>query len=97
MKIKTAKAAILAQSKEPLVVDQIWKEPEAASFLSENGVDCKSVAIFPYLEPDGKKGALYLVNPSSVGGDPANVLLIQPFLNLIPVSYLHFSTQLAAT
>ena len=65
-----------------------------ASQLEESGVDCQSLAVFPFLEPDGKKGALYLVN-SGIFKDKShsNVLLVQPFLNLIPVSYLHFSTQ----
>lgn len=82
----------------PTYIDQLWKDPEAAAHLEESSVDCRTLAVFPFLEPDGKKGALYLINSALPGPDGATSLpVVQPFLNLIPVSYLQFATPSPTT
>ncbi|MCZ6796057.1 MAG: tetratricopeptide repeat protein [Planctomycetota bacterium] len=82
------------KSQQPLVVGQVEDHPEIAELLRRTEIDCDSLAIFPFLEPDGKKGVLYLLDPDLFRDRRSSgVLLIQPLLNLIPVSYLHFRSQ----
>ncbi|MEM7232069.1 MAG: hypothetical protein AAF517_07845, partial [Planctomycetota bacterium] len=83
------------KNQQPVLIDQVYRDPEAAALLESCGFSCQSVGIFPFLAPDGRKGALYLLNPEIC--DSSSVLLIQPFLNLIPVSYLQFQSAVPTT
>jgi tetratricopeptide (TPR) repeat protein len=68
---------------------------EAMEFESKNpsGVRFESLSVLPFLEPDGKKGAIYLINPAAISGqEESSVLYYQPFLNLLPLCYHHFKS-----
>jgi serine/threonine protein kinase/tetratricopeptide (TPR) repeat protein len=57
--------------------------------------ECHShtVAILPFLEPNGQRGALYLVNSRLTSTDAnAWLLSLQPIVNLVPMAYLQFQS-----
>ncbi|MBN1443050.1 MAG: tetratricopeptide repeat protein [Planctomycetes bacterium] len=81
------------RGQQPLFLPRSSMAPEVVEQLDSSGVSCSSLAIFPFPEPGGKRGALYLVDPRLADdGTGDHLLLIQPFLNLIPVACMHFAS-----
>jgi tetratricopeptide (TPR) repeat protein len=85
------------RQQQPALLEDVADEPEALKDLEGSGVACQSLAILPFLEPAGKKGAVYLINPTILrGAGSSRFLLIQPFLSLIPMGYLRFASARVA-
>jgi predicted ATPase len=77
------------KQQHPLFIDDATKEPASMPAFRECGLETGSLSISPFLESDGKKGALYLLHAAT--GPNVEVeqrLLVGPFLNILPMAFL---------
>jgi serine/threonine protein kinase/tetratricopeptide (TPR) repeat protein len=84
------------RQQQPCLIEDVTRDP---NFLKEEGstVALRSLLILPFIEPGDKKGAMYLINPALERGSSSALLLLQPFLNLVPMGYLQFSSARVVT
>ena len=82
------------RKQQPIIISDVMSDPTAQRVFASADVDGRTLTILPFLEPDGKKGALYLLN-GAVPDSEANtqLLLLQPFVNLFPMAYLQFQSS----
>ncbi len=83
------------KQQHPLFVDDAAKDPAVLPALRECGLEAGSLSISPFLESDGKKGALYLVHPRTGPEFEARQrLLVGPFLNILPMAFLQIPSSM---
>ena len=79
------------RKQQPYLLVDASEDPMAQQILVDVGFDIQTLTAIPFLEPDGKRGALYLLN-ASYPPERADIqlLLLQPFVNLVTMAYLQF-------
>jgi len=74
--------------KKPLLIADLADDPQAAKALEEQKLTVSSLAVVSTTAAPDLEAALYVLNPQLPrGGGAKSLLLLQPFLNLVPLAF----------
>jgi len=82
------------KEQHPIFVSDANEEPSSVKVFKECGLDNGSLSISPFLEPDGKKAALYMLySDCGPNVEMEQRLLTGPFINLLPMAFLQIQSS----